>query len=247
MEAGLGDGSHPHRLVVLSAPIAVLATGFVALAAMVWETNGLVALDRAANQLLGRAVDAVFASPSSPGSISPLRADDVVHLGSRTTVIVAAFALGLLALAWGDRVAALVAVAGPGLTGALTEYVIKPLVNVPSPVGARTFPSGHAGGAAAIALVVVVLVQRRWGRWPCLAAAVLAAVFASAVAAALLHLRFHYPTDIVGGALLAAVVVLGLTACLSRYTGPGHRLLAGEDERSALPRTRHVANRTSSG
>ena len=160
---------------------------------------------------------------------SPLRSrlqpEQVVHLGSRDVVFPVALALALLAVVWRDRVGAVVAIAGPALTGAATEYVIKPLVNLPTPVGARSFPSGHAGGVAAVALVAVILVYRRWG-WP---AAVVAAppalVPVVLVAAALLRLGYHYPTDVCGGVLLASTVVLGLTTTLSAYRGPGHALL----------------------
>lgn len=226
----LGGGSRGRVVVASCVTVGVLAASFVGLAALVWETNRVVGLDRAAERLLqAGGVDSLFAS-GSPGSDSPLRAEEVVRLGDRTAVVFVAVCLAALALLWRDRVGAIVAVAGPGLTGGLTEYVIKPLVNVPSPVGARTYPSGHAGGATAIALVAVIVVYRRWGRAPGLVLAPAAGGFAVLVCAALLRLDFHYPSDVLGGAILAALVVVGLTASLSLYRGPGHRLLGRPGE-----------------
>lgn len=219
------EGSSRRRLLLLSVTtVGALAAAFVALAAHVWETRGIVDLDRAAHRLRrSNRVDALLADGAALGFDSGLQPRDVVHLGSRTVVIPAAFVLALLALACRDRIGALVAVAGPGLTGALTEYLLKPLVN--GPEGPRAFPSGHTGGATSIALVVIVLVYRRWGWPPTVVVAPLMAVPVFFVGAALLRLDFHYPTDVLGGALLAGTVVLGLTAGLSLYRGPGSRLL----------------------
>jgi membrane-associated phospholipid phosphatase len=213
-------------LVASIVVVGALGGAFVALMIDVWETNGLVGLDRTAHRLRqAEPVDALLADGQPLGFSDRLRPRTVVELGGPRFVISAAFALAVLALAFRDRIGALVAIGGPGLTGALTEYVLKPLVNVPAPVGSRAFPSGHAGGIAAIALVAVIVVHRRWG-WPLAApVAVVAGAPVLFVGTALLRLDFHYPTDVLGGGLLAATVVLGMTAALALYPGPGHRLL----------------------
>lgn len=220
------DGAPHWRLLLLSVvAVGALAGSFVALAAVVWETRGIVELDRLAQRLRRSGpMDGLLADGAPLGFSSLLRPEEVVNLGSKMFVVPAAFVLALLALILRDRIGALVAVAGPGVTGALTEYFLKPLINAPE--GPRAFPSGHAGGVTAIALVVVVLAYRRWG-WP-LAAVVtpLAAVLVLLVGAALLRLDRHFPTDVLGGGVLAASVVLGLIAALSLYSGPGSRLLA---------------------
>ncbi len=137
-----------------------------------------------------------------------------MRLGGRTPVVMMAAALSLVALAWRDRVGAVLAIVAPGLTGALTEYVLKPLVNTPSLVGERAFPSGHAGGIVAVSVVAVVIVYRRWGAVAGLVLTPLTIVPVIVVSHALLRLKFHYPTDVVGGALLALVILLGTMAVL---------------------------------
>lgn len=206
--------------------VGALGGAFIALMVDVWETNALVGLDSTAHRVRrAERVDALLADGQPLGFGERVQPRQVIHLGAPRFVIPAAFGLALLALAWRDRIGALVAVGGPGLTGALTEYVLKPAVNVPAPAGSRAFPSGHAGGVAAIALVAVIVVYRRWGWLPALLVAALSAAPVMYVGTALLRLDFHYPTDVLGGGLLAATVVLGMTAALSLYTGPGHHLL----------------------
>jgi membrane-associated phospholipid phosphatase len=216
----------PRRWLILVSVLAVgaLCAFFAVLTAMVWHAPGLVDLDLAAQRWRSsEEVDALLADGGALGFRSGLRPQQVVDLGSRRFVIPAAFLLALLALVGRDRIAALVAVGGPGLTGGLTQYLLKPVVNVPD--GPRAFPSGHAGGITAVALVAVVLVYRRWGWLPALLVAPLAAAPALLVGAAVLRLNFHYPTDVLGGSLLAATIVLGLTAVLTLYRGPGDQLL----------------------
>jgi undecaprenyl-diphosphatase len=72
------------------------------------------------------------------------------------------------------------------------------------------FPSDHATAAFAIA-VAVLLRDRRWGA-PVLAAAVV-------LAAGRVALGVHYPTDVVGGALL------GTASALALWTPPARRAL----------------------
>jgi undecaprenyl-diphosphatase len=73
-----------------------------------------------------------------------------------------------------------------------------------------SFPSDHATAAFAIA-VAVLLRDRRWGA-PVLAAAVV-------LAAGRVALGVHYPTDVVGGALL------GTASALALWTPPARRAL----------------------
>jgi membrane-associated phospholipid phosphatase len=72
-----------------------------------------------------------------------------------------------------------------------------------------TWPSGHATAAMALALCVVLAVPSRLRPW----AAVLGAGFAAAVSYSFLALGWHYPSDAIGGLLVAATwTFLGVLA-----------------------------------
>jgi len=198
--------------------LAVLAASFLGLSALVWHTRTAVGFDRTLAGLPAAASVGEFLAPAEPSAsgVTP-----VVNLGSFDVVVALAAVLAMVAVAWRDPVGGLLALGGPGLTGALTQYLLKPLITPPSLGGGRAFPSGHAGGAAAVALVAVVLVYRRWGRLPALLLAPLAVIMVAAVSSALVRLGLHFPTDVVGGVVLAALVVLGGAAALSLLGWPG--------------------------
>ncbi|MGH9101882.1 MAG: phosphatase PAP2 family protein, partial [Acidimicrobiales bacterium] len=111
------------------------------------------------------------------------------------------------ARAWPARAwpGALACVAVPLVTGALTQLVVKPLVGRHLGSG-LSYPSGHAGGAAALAVVLVLSVAPRWRRL----AGALGGLVALCVSAAVVRLGWHYPTDALAGLALAAG--LGLLA-----------------------------------
>jgi membrane-associated phospholipid phosphatase len=108
------------------------------------------------------------------------------------------------------------------LVGAnLTTHLLKPLLAVPrassllggiSPVGAGSWPSGHATAAMSLALCCVIAAPAR--RRPLVAA--LGALFAVAVSYSFLTLGWHYPSDVFGGFLVAASWTLaGVAAVLT--------------------------------
>ena len=73
-----------------------------------------------------------------------------------------------------------------------------------APDATWSFPSGHAMGSMALALVLVLLAwPTRW-RWPVLAAM---AVFVPMVGASRVYLGVHYPSDILAGWAAAAAWV----------------------------------------
>lgn len=186
---------------------------FLVLTALVWRIDGPVRLDRLTSRglaklgLLGRRDEGLLRSHR----LSVALAD----LGSPVVVGGLALALGGLAVWWREREVAVLAVLGPACAGLLTELVAKPLIGRPAYGGGDTFPSGHAAGLAAVAMVAVVLVHRRRGRAASIPLAPLALVAVLAMGVSMVRLGRHYPTDIAGGLALGAIVVLGLTVLLS--------------------------------
>lgn len=98
-----------------------------------------------------------------------------------------------------------------------TTQVLKPALADPritdalgAHISAASWPSGHSTAAMTLALGAVLVAAPRWRP----AAAVAGAVFAVAVAYALLTLGWHYPSDVFGGYLVAALWTALLVAAL---------------------------------
>ena len=126
--------------------------------------------------------------------------------------LVAAALVGLLSIACAAlhrRRLAVVALAGPALTGVATT-VLKPVVGRTIHGDSLAYPSGHTGVATALALVTMLLVVDllKTGRLAgTLLVVVGASIGGSAMALAQITLDAHYPTDTIGGfcAAMAAV------------------------------------------
>ena len=175
-----------------------------------------------------------FAGTSSAGRVD-LHVDTVVdpvgaahmwlvrhamELGSPPAVVLLAFLLAGVCLALGRRRLALLAIAGPGITG-LATTALKPLIG-------RTiddsfaFPSGHTGGSTSLGLVTALLVisLAHPGRPVSLLLIAAGALLAGGgVGFAMVALDAHYPTDTVGGFCTAVTVVLGSALALDRLGG----------------------------
>jgi membrane-associated phospholipid phosphatase len=130
-----------------------------------------------------------------------------------------------MAIALARRRLRLVLAVGTILLGAnVTTHLLKPLLAHPraaslfggvSPLGPASWPSGHATAAMSLALSTVLAVPAR--ARPVVAA--LGAVFAVAVSYSFLTLGWHYPSDVVGGFLVAAIWTMLAIAGL-RSTAP---------------------------
>jgi membrane-associated phospholipid phosphatase len=100
-----------------------------------------------------------------------------------------------------------------------TTQLLKPLLaaqrdTVPwDPISSASWPSGHATAAMSLALCMVIAVPAR--RRPVVAAVMSA--FAIAVCYSFLVLSWHYPSDVFGGFLVAAIWTLLGAAALSVY------------------------------
>ena len=153
--------------------------------------------------------------------------NQLVRLGSPPSVVLLSLGLAALCLGLGRRRLAVLAIAGPGLTGVCTT-LLKPALGRTIGDGGYAFPSGHTGGATALGLVVGLLLasllgrDRHRGRGPTLAiVAACALALGGGVGAAMIATNAHYPTDTMGGFCAAVVAVLGTALLLDRVRGPG--------------------------
>lgn len=104
-----------------------------------------------------------------------------------------------------------------GAETGLKQLVGRPRPTFPDPVATATdasFPSGHAAGTAVLAVALLLVIRSLRGRraptgWIVGAIGVVVAVGTSRVL-----LGVHYPTDVLGGALLGACVAFALTPML---------------------------------
>lgn len=135
------------------------------------------------------------------------------------TIHVASLALaGLLAVlvALRRKRRDLAAVAVATLVGAnVTTAILKPLLGRTDPLGGEAdrvltnaFPSGHATAAMSLALIAVIVSPRRWR--PAVAPA--AAGYAAAVGVGLVVIFAHYPSDVVGGYMVATAWATAMAA-----------------------------------
>jgi undecaprenyl-diphosphatase len=77
--------------------------------------------------------------------------------------------------------------------------------------GGFSFPSGHAAQITAFALCLFLIIRRiqpRW-QWP---AAILLSMLVMGVTTSRLYLQAHYPSDILGGCLVALIWVFSVDA-----------------------------------
>jgi undecaprenyl-diphosphatase len=132
-------------------------------------------------------------------------------LGGPSLLSVIGLVLVLVFLIWGSARGVALVVFAPLLSICLTEFWLKPLVDR-THGGGLAYPSGHTAGfgSMAFALVIVVL-GAAGGRLTRTVRGVLVVVALLAVAGCgvgLVASDFHYATDVVGGACLAAASTL---------------------------------------
>jgi membrane-associated phospholipid phosphatase len=105
------------------------------------------------------------------------------------------------------------AIAAMLLGANVTTQLLKPLLAQPrpdallggsQPVAAASWPSGHATAAMSLAFAAVLAAPARWRG----VAAAVGAAFAVAVSYSFLTLEWHYPSDVLGGFLVAATWTL---------------------------------------
>lgn len=112
---------------------------------------------------------------------------------------------------WLAVVVLLVIFAANGTTQLLKPLLAAPRVPVPGgPTTDASWPSGHATASMSLALCCVIAAPPRWRSW--VAAAM--AAFTVAVCWSFLELGWHYPSDVLGGFLVATVWALITVAAL---------------------------------
>lgn len=191
------------------------AVGFALVLVLAYWLGPAERLDRDALDAVGTSTDAF--------------ANNVAYVGFQivdfipTWVLVGAIAV-LIALAQrrsGDAAIAAALVAGAGgldlalkVLLANPRYQPVPAGSVPHP-GRYAFPSGHSAGSLAMSLAFLTVVPVSWRR----ATAVVGAAFTLYISTGVLLLKYHYPSDVLGGWLLAAgwwFALLALSASAPR-------------------------------
>lgn len=160
------------------------------------------------------------------GTVAEPLADGFANLADPLPYALFGLALVAVALARGRPGHALVV--GVMLVGTgVTSQVLKPLLAEPrfhgflgpDQIDPAAFPSGHATAAMTLALAAVIVAPRRLR--PLVAAG--GGVFTLAVSFSILVLGWHFPSDVVGGFLVATAWCLALLAGLRATTAAGLR------------------------
>lgn len=147
-----------------------------------------------------------------PAHLSSRGAADVADLGSLTVLIAGVAVLCVVAALSRNWVRALTCLIAPIAAVLIVQTVAKPLVGRHLGGSASlTYPSGTVTAVAALAAVAFLVVP--WFARPLVAVA--GGVVVAAVCAAVVVLRWHYPTDALGGVCVGAGAVFAVDGLLS--------------------------------
>ena len=189
--------------------VAVLTALFVALAVFVALHPRPTALDRELDRAL----------LANRGSVSFEVFSVITVVGSAAVVTVAAVVLALTCWIRGRHTTlAALCIFAVALAG-LAEVVVKPIVGRRRPPtrvftheSGFGFPSGHTTGAAAFAVVAVIVVYALVPRGRRRTIAIGCAVaYAGLIALSRVIVGAHYATDVLGGLLLGVMVAIVVT------------------------------------
>lgn len=145
-----------------------------------------------------------FRVPSDPRSHL---ANELVKLGSLPVLLAGVSVIFLVAI-FRDWVRAFACAAAPIAAVEIVERVAKPMVGREIGAGGFTYPSGTVTAVAALA-AALFLVSPRLLR-PL--SALVGALAVGGVGVAVLVLRWHYPTDVVGGVWVGSGIVFFIDA-----------------------------------
>jgi membrane-associated phospholipid phosphatase len=132
-------------------------------------------------------------------------ASDITKLGS-TPVLIVGLVIVFATTFQRDRVRAVACTLGPLLAVLLSEQVFKPLVDRYIAFDELTYPSGTVTAITALVVAAVIVTPGLYR----IVSSVLAAAAVGAVSVAVLALRWHFLTDVIGGICLGAGTVLAV-------------------------------------
>jgi membrane-associated phospholipid phosphatase len=183
----------------VKAPVIAWLACVGALILLALLVNGVDSAQRLDAHVLAR----IVVPERSPTAIL---ANALVHLGDPLPLLLMlalACAYAIRRRAPLDAIAAVTVVAGANLTTQILKVMLahprfQPILGE-NQIGAVAFPSGHATAIASIAIAFVIVAppERR------AAVAMAGACLVTVVCAAVLTLEWHFPSDVVGGILVA--------------------------------------------
>lgn len=200
--------------------------GFAILAVLVHKSDSVQHFDAV---LLGHFVE----RGSRTGSV----AAGVVLLGDLGALLpLLAIACGIALARHRPRaaLAAVFVVAGANLTTQLFKAVLahprfQALLGAEQ-ISANSFPSGHTTAVASIVIAFAFVVPREWRQ----AVALVGASLIFAVGCSVMALNWHYPSDVLGGILVAASWGFAALAALRAVRGGWRRAPLQLDRRAAI-------------
>lgn len=145
-----------------------------------------------------------FYVPSDPNSHL---ASQLVKLGSLPALVIGVVVIFMLAI-FRDWVRAFACAVAPLVAVEVVERVAKPMVGREIGAGSFTYPSGTVAVVAALAAALFLVAPRLLR--PLVAVAGSLAIVA--VGLAVLVLRWHYPTDVIGGVWVGSGAVFLIDA-----------------------------------
>jgi membrane-associated phospholipid phosphatase len=141
-------------------------------------------------------------------------AGELVKLGSLTGLVIGVGAVFLVEV-FRDWVRACACAATPVIAVEIVQRVAKPMVGREIGAGSFTYPSGTVTAVAALAAAIFLVSPRLIRPF----SAVVGIFAITGVGVAVLVLRWHYPTDVVGGVLVGIGSVFFLDALTQSLTG----------------------------
>lgn len=199
----------------------VLIIGFVAAAAMGWIFTELAeTVQSGATLVVDDSILRWMAAHQSP--LATTTALELTALGTGAVVIMMTAVSGMFLALTGQRKAALLLVAAT-VGGLALNLLLKLHYHRPRPhilpwatnVVSSSFPSGHAMNAVIVYGTIAYLAARLSRRWSLRVTTQLLAVLVMiGICASRVYLGVHYPSDVLGGAIIGAAWAVFCMAAL---------------------------------